>query len=212
MTLGPVQLRNHLGMPQWQFERGVYLGLIPAPVGGRWADDVVDDLTGRRDELVAAIGTIPDCGAYSAAAYLSLRFGREVPAHVVLDLNRLNRLPIVGEFHGRALYSGRALEAFNDLEAIEQALIDGQLHTTDAAVSFLRIRRSDFGWLLKYGWLTASHWAHSRHQSPNDRPNVALYRTADLEQLLTDERIDWDLVRSTPAGCRSALADMKRDR
>lgn len=206
MTLGPIQLRNHLGIPEWQFERGRQMGLIPAPVNGRWADDVVADLTSRITAITAQIGTIPDCGAHRAAEHLSIRLGQEIPPHVVLDLNRRGLLPTAGDFKGAVLYSGRALEAFTDVEAVEQSLLDGQLYTTDQAVAFLRIRRSDFGWLLKLGLLAPAHWGHSTYSSV---PNVALFRAADLEALLTDDRIDWDLVRDTPPGQRSALAGLK---
>jgi hypothetical protein len=206
MMLGPIQLRKRLGLPEWQFDRGRRMGLIPDPDRGRWADDVVADLTARIDAIVTAIGSIPDCGSYRAAEHLSVRFGQEIPVHVVFDLHRLGLLPVAGDYKGAVLYSGRALESFNDAVVLERALLDGQLFTTDQAVSHLRIRRSDFGWLLKLGLLAPAHWGHSRHSSA---ANVALYREADLERLLADDRIDWDEVRSVPSGGRSVLAGLK---
>jgi hypothetical protein len=49
-------------------------------------------------------------------------------------------------------------------------------------------------------------WVRSSWQRRRSVPQVPLFRSADLDVLLVHPAIDWDAVRSTPAGRPSPLA------
>ncbi|UKD50738.1 hypothetical protein L3Q65_00290 (plasmid) [Amycolatopsis sp. FU40] len=206
---GPVQICTRLELSTWQVERAVEAGLLPpAGASGRWPAAVVDDALARREEIVAAAGALPDMGAYRAAGVLAERFGADVEAEVLLELERRGLVPRVGEYKGHSLYCGRALEAFADREALLAAAADGRLHTADGAAEYLRVRRSDFDHLTRSGWLTEVTRVRSRRQRSRESPAVPLFRTGDLDVLLAHPAIDWDAVRSTPRGRPSPLAQL----
>jgi hypothetical protein len=94
---------------------------------------------------------------------------------------------------------------------IERATGDGRLVTADQATQRLGIRRCDLNHLIRTGWLQATAWVDSsRHRRSIDPTvtgkTVPLYRTADLDALLEHPLFDWDEIRATPRGRRSALA------
>lgn len=205
---GPIQILDRLRLSTWQIDRAMAAGLLdrPDPVTGRWPADVVDAALDRREEIVAAVGSVPDVGANRAADILAERFGIEVPAAVLLELDRRGLVPRVGDYKGYPLYCGRALEAFADRDALEAALRDGELHTADQAAEYLSIRRSDFDHLTRSGWLEEVDRVHSGWQRRREAPAVPLYRTGDLDVLLAHPAIDWAEVRATPRGRPSPLA------
>uniref|UniRef100_UPI003F496D36 hypothetical protein n=1 Tax=Amycolatopsis sp. CA-290885 TaxID=3239925 RepID=UPI003F496D36 len=205
---GPIQITERLRLATWQIERAMESGLLTRPdASGRWPAAAVDDALTRREEIVAAVGALPDMGASRAADVLAGRFGLEdVPASVLVELARRGVVPQVGEYKGHALYCGRALEAFSDRETLEVALRDGRLLMADEVAEYLRVRRSDVDQLVRSGWLVAVSWARSGWQRRREAPAVALYRAGDLDALLEDPGIDWEAVRSTAPGRRSPLA------
>ena len=223
---GPIQLAGHLGLAAWQLDRARAAELIPGPdrADRRWSGAVVDHLAARVDGIRAAVGTIPDLGASRAAALLAERFGVDVDPDVLPELARMGLVPVAGEYHDHALYDGRALEAFTDRAALDQARVQGRLHTRAAAAAHLQIRPADVDHLVRAGLLTPVAWVHSSRQSRRARPAVALFRYGDLEALLRPDEpagppappgagtagagVDWDVVRATPAGRRSPLADL----
>lgn len=208
-TFGPIQMANFLGLQQWQMERGRADGRIPAAdVDGRWSERAVNRLAESRDELVKALGQFPDVGAWRAAGILSGLLVCEVEPYAVEELSRQGLIPVVGDYKGSALYCGRALERFGDRAALETAMVDGRLLTSDEAAEHLRIRRTDFDHLVRAGRLRPTSWARSEWQTSRARPAVALYRDGDLRVLLHDETIDWAPVRDTPKGRRSPLAGL----
>lgn len=208
-SFGPIQMANELRLREWQVLRGRDEGLIPGPdVDGRWSAAVVAHLTEHRDQLVAALGQFPDVGAVRAAGILAGRLGREACGYAVEDLHRRGLIPVVDYYKGSPLYSGRTLETFDDVAALETAMVDGKLLTGDEAAEHMRIRRADLDHLVRAGRLKPTSWGLSQWQPRHAQPKVALYRAGDLNALLADDTIDWDTVRDTPKGRRSPLADL----
>lgn len=208
---GPVQFATALGLTLWQFERALTDGLLPRrPTLKGWPATLVDDAVVRREEILAAVGSVPDLGAHRAAQFLAGRFSLEVAAAALLELERRGLVPEVGGYKGHPLYSGRALEAFTDREALVDSLIDGRLCTADEAAAHLRVRRSDLDHLTRAGWLEEVTRVHSGWQRRRAAPAVPLYRAGDLDVLLARPAIDWDEVRSTPRGRPSPLARLNR--
>lgn len=205
---GPIQIGDRLRLATWQIDRAMAAGLLdrPDPATGRWPAAAVEAALARREEIVARVGSIPDVGANRAADLLADRFGIEVPASALLELERRGLIPRVGEYKGHPLYCGRALENFTAREALVDALIDGRLYTADQAAEYLRIRRSDFDHLTRSGWLAAVTRVHSGWQRRREAPAVPLYRAGDLDVLLEHPAIDWAAVRATAAGRPSPLA------
>lgn len=214
---GPVQLRDRLGWQQWQFERARAENLVPPPnivasagpgrgAGRRWSDDVVAGLAARVGALTAQLGRYPDVGAVRAAEILAGRLGVRVESHAIAELCREGLIPKVGEFEGRPLYCGRALETFADVVAVALANEAGELFTADGAAECLAVRRGDVGALVKRGWLRPVEWVDNWHVSKRaGAGTVALYRRGDLDALAGEEAIDWPAVRAVPAGKRSLL-------
>jgi hypothetical protein len=208
-TYGPVQFPDHLGLQTWEFQRALDLDLIPPPdAGGRWPADVVAAAHEGLAEIRAAIGTQPDVGQWRAAEMLSERLGVEVTADAVRELARTGAIPVAGEYKGSPLYSGLALEKFNDRAAVTAAAESGKLLMKDAAAAYLRIRLVDLEHLLRAGLLTEAHRVRSGHQRRRAYPAVVLLRRGDLDDLLASPDIDWPTVRSTPKGRQSVLASL----
>ncbi len=202
-TYGPIQLKSTLGWLGWQLERALNEGLVPPPDfgGRRWTKPVVDGLLARNDELLAQLGTVPDCGATTAAQVLAERFGGDPEPDAVAELARQGRIREAGDFKGYVLYSGRDLERFTDQVAYQRAVVDGRQRTREQAAAFLRVRVVDVKHLERSGRLRPVAAVLGRWGM-----NVALFRTGDLAALLGDDQIDWDAVRATPKGRPSPLA------
>jgi len=205
---GPIQFLAVLGIPRWQFERALKDGLIPAPdsASGRWPTATVESTLANLDQITAQLGTQPDVGAGRAAEVLSARFDMDVAPGVLWELARMGLIPQVGDYKGYPLYDGRALEAFADREALEQATISGRLLKRDEVAQYLHVRLSDVEQLLRNNWLKPVTWVRSARQRRRERPAVPLFRAADLDALLKHPAIDWEQVRATPNGKRSPLA------
>jgi hypothetical protein len=211
---GPQQFPDRLGLRLWEFRRALDDGLIPPSdvAGGRWSAAVVTAAHERVEEIRAAVGTLPDIGAWRAAELLGERLGVEVSAETVMELGRKDLIPVTGEYKGNDLYSGRALERFTDRQALDAAAHSGRLHTKDQAAGYLQVRAADIDHLVRARWLQPVHWVHSSWQRRKDHPSVALFRRGDLDVLLAHPAIDWDDVRATPKGRPSALARLTAGR
>ena len=114
-------------------------------------------------------------------------------------------------YRGHLRTNGRALRRYVDRQLIERPTVDGRLVTADHAAQRLGIRRCDVDHLIRTGWLQATAWADSsRHRRSIDLTmtdkTVPLYQTADLDVLLEHPTFNWDEIRATPRGRRSALA------
>ncbi|MCX4094837.1 hypothetical protein [Nocardia sp. alder85J] len=210
---GPLQFAVALGLPVWAFDRARADGLIPVPDAGipsrpvRWSETAVAEAIARAEEIRAAVGAVPDVGAVRAAEVLSQRLGCVVDAETVEELARMQVIPEVGEYKGYRLYCGRTLERFTDLATLGRAEARGQLLTAAGAADYLRVRVSDLSHVVGAKWLEPVKYGRSRW-----RVQVALFRVADLDVLLTHPGIDWEAVRATPAGRPSPLAALTRGR
>lgn len=167
-------------------------------------NSVADAALARIEEIRAEAGSVPDLGAVRAAELLTERLGVEVTGDGVAELARRGLLPVTGDYKGWPLYDGRALEAFADPGAAVEATRAGRLRTAKESAAYLRIRRSDFGHLVRAGLLKPTDWGHGPFDR-RDRFSVPLYRTGDLDGLAARPGIDWDAVRAVPAGHRSPL-------
>jgi hypothetical protein len=99
---------------------------------------------------------------------------------------------------------------------MERATVRGRLATADQAAERLGIRRCDVDHLIRAGWLRATAWVDSSHSQRRVDPTVTdqtvpLYRTIDLDALLEHPAFDWEEIRATPRGRRSALARLTTD-
>jgi hypothetical protein len=210
-AFGPLQFCDELGLPQWAFWRAIEDGLIAHHDRSdrKWSAGAVDDALGRLEKIRASVGTVPDIGAETAAALLSERFGLDLHPNVLLELARVDAVPVVGDHKGYPVYCGRTLEAFDDRARLQRAVHDGQLLQITEVAEYLQIRVADAKHLVRAGRLVEvlrvrSSWQRSRRAAPI----VPLYRTGDLDALLTDPTIDWQEVRSTPLGRPSSLAKL----
>jgi hypothetical protein len=151
--------------------------------------------------------TVPDLGAVRTAEVLSARLGVTVTGDGVEELACRGLIPVTGSYKGYALYDGRVLEAFTDSAAAVEACRADQLRTAAQAAAYLRIRRSDLNHLIRARVLKPAKWGRGPWDR-RDTVSVPLYRTADLDGLLTRSDVDWQAVRSVPAGRSSLLADL----
>ncbi len=209
-SFGPLQLADHLGVPHWWWlDRARHLGLVDGPdrADGRWSADAAERIREGLEELRTKVGALPDMGAGRAVVVLGEQLGIEVSGDAVRELVRTGQLQVVGAYKGRPLYCGRALEALagraDAAAVLAQAERDGRLMIADEAAAHLRIRRSDFGHLVRAGVVAPADWGHSRYGQ-----YVPLYRALDLDGVAENPGVDLDAVRATPAGRRSPLASL----
>jgi hypothetical protein len=206
---GPLQLCIELGWSQWQLERAVGKGLIPAAdrPPRRWSAAIVDDVRSRLEEITAALGTVSDCGAGNAAAYLEHTLGVEVMPDTVEELARMGVIAECGEYKDHTLYSGEDLERFADLEVLTRAAERGRLLVTGDAAEFLGCRVSDFEHLVRAKWVEPTKYGRGPFDRRN-RTSVPLYRMADLAVLREHPAIDWAAVQGRPKGARSPFTSL----
>jgi hypothetical protein len=201
---GPNQLRDHLSLAQWQFDRARELDLIPpGDLGSAWSAALVETITDRLPYIMAAVGSVPDVGAVRAAEYLSEKLNVEVTADGVHELAEMGKLAVVGDYKGRPLYSGKALETFSDLDAIYEAEQQGHLSTADEVAGRMLIRRVDFDHAVRAGLIR--EWTRVPGQWHTE---VALFRSRDVNALAASDAVDWAAVRATPKGRPSLLASL----
>ncbi|WP_405802550.1 hypothetical protein [Streptomyces sp. NBC_01187] len=204
-SFGPRQLAEHLGIPEWQFDRARRLDRVPAPdrARGRWSRATVEDIAPRLDEVVEAAGSVPDMGAVRAAEHLTQRLGMDVTPDAVAELARQGLLRTVEPYKGNNAYDGQDLEALTDRVAVERAGHDGEQLLRDEVAERLGVREVDVRHLVRAGLLTPVRWVRSWHQRRSAAPCVPLYRAADLTALQERHDINWSAVRATPRGQRS---------
>jgi hypothetical protein len=207
-TYGPRQLRDVLGLAEWQYARAAAAGTVPPPdvPGGKWSADVVRVLYARRAAIRRNAGGVPDLGAERAAEVLAGRLGIDVEPHAVHELAHQGQILAVDDYKGHPLYCGRTLETWSDREQVELANTAGERLTVDRAVDRLGVRRSDFDQLVALGWIAPAAWGRGPFTAQKRRPDVPLYRAGDVTALLTDPVVDWDAVRAVRKGQRSLLA------
>ena len=209
---GPQQLRDVLGLTEWQHARATAAGTIPRPdaASGKWTGDVVRALYAQRVAIRRSAGAVPDLGAERAAEMLSARLSIVVEPHAVHELAHQGLLLVVDEYKGHPLYCGRTLETWTSREEIERANTAGERFTADLAAERLGIRRADFDHLVTLGWITPVAWGRGPFTAKKYRPDVPLYRSGDITALLADPAIDWNAARSVRKGQRSPLAALPK--
>lgn len=206
---GPRQFPDALGLKVWEFERALADGLIPAAgENGRWPAAVVEDARARLEEIRERVGDLPDCGATRAAAAMAERLGVPVLPDTVMELARMGRIRVVGDYKGHPLYDGRQVAAFRDLAVLEEAHWPGYQRDRKSVAAYLRVRPADVEQLIERRWLVPVRMVESRYQPRRWGATVPLFRTGDLDDLLADPAIDWVAVRATPRGRPSVLATL----
>jgi hypothetical protein len=207
---GPQQLRDVLGLTEWQHARATAAGTVPRAdaAGGKWAGETVRELYKRRVAILRNAGSVPDLGAERAAEYLTKKLDVEVYSEALPELARQGRIVIVGDYKGWPLFCGRTLETLgaDAIPEIEAANVAGELLTADRCADRLGIRASDFRHLVNLGWITPSGHGRGPYTPKSRPPDVPLYRAGDITALLLDESICWEAVRSAQRGQRSPLA------
>lgn len=178
MGLGPVQVLRHTGLAEWQWRAGIEAGLIPvADKGGRWSIALADEVAGRREQIVAAVGVDAPVGGHNAAARLAERTGLEVCKEDVEELAEAGLLTAVGSYKGWPLWDCRALDAIDvdrlgPIVAERQAWMATSVSQWDAP-AYLGLRREEF-----------ARVAEQRGLRPG---RMDRYATADLDALAADE-------------------------
>lgn len=211
-AFGPQQLPNWLGIPRWQCDRAVRLGLIPGPdrASGRWSRALADTIRERLDHVVETTGSVPDMGATRAAEHLTARLGIEVTPDAVTELARHGTLRTVGTYKDHPLYDGRDIEDFEDHSALQAAGEAGQQLQRDEAANRLGVREVDVRHLDRAGYLVPVRYARSRWQPRHAAPCVPLYRAGDVTALQERDDIDWPAVRAAVGpGRRSPFAALQ---
>jgi hypothetical protein len=209
-ALGPGALAQRLGLADWQISRARRDGLLPPMDRSKgWSADLADQIAAAAGPLRAAIGEVPDAGAFNAAKHLGQRFGIEVDPDTVHELGRLGHLTVVDWHKEYPVYDGRSIEAFNDRAVLDKAAADGVLLTSDDSARHLEIRRADLDHLVRSGRLKPARFGRSEYLRSRDAANVSLFRIADLNAVEAENGdIDWAAVRATQAGHRSPLAKL----
>ncbi len=206
-SYGPLQLRDLLGLAEWQMDRLRAAGkLAPDLDRGRWSTDAAKRLYRRRARLAEQAGSIPDIGVWRAAEYLGSKFGIEkLDPDAVVELVARGHIPWAGFYKKNRLVSGLALERFDNREAVEKAQVDGCQVKTEQVAAILEVRPIDVTHLVDKGHLRPVDYYQGQWNS-----YVALYRYGDLVALLADDSYDWDAVRAVPAGRPSLFAKLAK--
>lgn len=134
-SYGPLQLGDRVGLTRFQVSRARAAGLIPDPDrdDGRWSPSIVDRLISRAEEIRAEVGGVPNVGASRAAVYLTERLGTDVTPGMVAELSTAGLLPVVGDFRGRPLYDGWALEQIDSAALADHSPSPAEPSTAEEA-------------------------------------------------------------------------------
>ena len=94
---GPQQMRELLGLTEWQYHRAMTAGVLPRPDagGGKFSGVLARQLYADRIAIRRHAGTVPDVGADRAAAVLADRLGIDVTSDAVHELGRRGLLLVV---------------------------------------------------------------------------------------------------------------------
>ncbi|MFC1410380.1 hypothetical protein ACEZCY_14055 [Streptacidiphilus sp. N1-12] len=210
-TYTKAQLYGRLGRqghPTWQIDRAFTLGAIPAPdAGTSWSASAVDTLTANWDTVVVlATGTEEPVASTVFGHRLTAASGFEVRGDVVRGLHRRGLLASVGVGHYDALlFDLREVPRLAALPDLAQLAAEDALLGPDQAAQRIGLRRTDFDHTVRLGWITPTEVREVKAEWKQIL-DVSLYRTADVDALLTRAEVDWAAVLATPKGSRSPLA------
>jgi hypothetical protein len=219
-ALTPAALAERLGLAEWQVLRAARDGLIPGRDRSRgWSADLADKIAatveGRREELLAEIGRVPDMATWDTADYLARRFGfLEVGPALrdgVRELAHLGVLKIRWWDREYPIFDGRTIEAITDVEVVRSAMETGRTLTSDQAAERLRIRRVDFDHAVRAGLIRARRRVPTGYASKRYDPGMLLFRTAAVDELAALPEpggVSWETVRGLKPGQRSPWAKL----
>jgi hypothetical protein len=124
---GPIQVLDYTTLAGWQWDAGTAAALIPPTDvdGRRWSRAVADDVAGRRDEIVAAVGTEAPIGGHRAAARLAARTGVAVKKPDIEALADAGLLSATGWYKEWPLWDCRELDAL-DAEQVAAGVAERQ--------------------------------------------------------------------------------------
>lgn len=207
---GPQQLRDVLGLTEWQHQRATTAGIVPRPdaPGEKWLGTTVRGLYPLRVAIRRSVGAVPDLGEVRAAEYLAGKLGVEAESHALPELARQGQILVVDYYKDRPLYCGRTLETWTAVDEITRANTTGERLTIDRVTDRLGVRRSDADHLVTLGWLVPVDMARGPYTAKKYHPDVPLYRAGDVTALLISAEIDWDTARAVKKGQRSILANL----
>lgn len=212
-TYTKAQLYGRLGrqgFPTWQIDRAFTLDAIPAPdAGTSWSANAVDTLTATWDTIVVrATGTEQPVASGVFAYRLTLATGTEFHGDQVRGLHRRGLLASVGiGYKDALLFDLRDIGRLTAMPNLAELAAEDTLLGPDRASERLRIRRADFDHAVRLRWITAAE-IHEVKAEWRQVLEVSLYRTADVDALLTRAEVDWDGVRAARKGGRSPLANI----
>jgi predicted Zn-dependent protease with MMP-like domain len=116
--------------------------------GGRWSAAAADDITARREEIIAMVGVDAPIGGHRAAERLAERTGLDVQKPDVQALADAGLLAVAGRFKEWPLWSCPQLDAV-DVEALAAVVAERQAWIADSvstwdAPAYLGWRRGEF--------------------------------------------------------------------
>lgn len=189
---GPQQLADHVGLQAWQVDRGRARGLVPAPAldSGRWSDEQAEEIAGRRDAIVEALGDHVGYGAKRGGELLKQACGLGDETTLwscdVEALAERGLLDVVGDFKGWPLYDTRQLtspadgvgDALQEIVAERTAWLEASLPTREAAA--------------RCGWQVAEYEKAAREQDMT-AGRFGRWSLLDIERLAGNEELDEDI-------------------
>ncbi|WP_410570619.1 hypothetical protein [Amycolatopsis sp. cmx-4-61] len=101
---GPIQMRNHLGISEWQFNALVRHGHLAPSSTGRWLAAVVDELQARLPEALEAIGTQGPMGTTRCAQVAAELLDLDVEGPDIDELVERGLLSPAVDYLGKTIY------------------------------------------------------------------------------------------------------------
>lgn len=227
-ALTPAALAERLGLAEWQIHRAQLDGLIPGRDRSKgWSADLADKIAvtveGRRDELLAEIGAVPDMGAYDCAQWLARALGladAEVWSDTVRELHHLGYIAAADWCGDYRVYDGRSIEAFaaraDVREVLAAAAVSGRTLMASQVAGRLGVRKVDVDHLIRAGMLRPINSKLTGYTSKSRDPGMLLFRGGDVDGMAladTVAGVAWEAVRGLKPGQRSpwaALPDVPR--
>ncbi|MEV7889926.1 hypothetical protein ACWD3I_47025 [Streptomyces sp. NPDC002817] len=212
------QATKRLRVPAAAFRWARHTGLVPAPDASnwQWSRAAVEALDA--DAIRAALPSPPIPGGV-AADRIADTLGTPntpgekaiVPSFVVRRfigrglLTELSANPDGSLLHPDQVAQVCRREDLADLVAADTPL------GPDQAAARLQVRRAEFDWMLRLGWIKPAETIEVRFgTSRAGAVDVPLYTTQSVAALAARTDIDWEQLRTVPKGRRSPLAALVR--
>ncbi|MBE1580520.1 hypothetical protein ACFORH_39085 [Amycolatopsis roodepoortensis] len=208
---GPVQLRKHLGIAEWQFNALLRHGHLPPSTNGRWLAEVVDELQARLPEALAAIGTQPPLGASRCAQLAAEWLDLDVDGPDIEELAERGLLAPAADYLGKTIeYKGWPLfDVLQVREVVEseRAVVEDLVAERTAWIASSRgwrEVRDELGWSFE----EMLRVMRERGIVPGRFKRIA---NADAQALLGDEDLDQSVRGARLVGGREAarLAELR---